>query len=366
MEAIKVQGTPNIYRHHDGALTDMKQVIETQGLKKGLLVTGEASFNVAKPFIDPLELDVVIERYNGECSRVEVDRLRVKAEAEAVDYLLAVGGGKVIDVTKATAAVMGLPYLIVPTLASNCAAVTPLSVFYTEDGVFTDHVVFDQAAFMVAVEPGILIQTPTDYLRAGIGDTIAKWYEAKPLVASLPHQPIAVKVSQHAAKLCQDVLIAHGEAALMDQKAKQITDRFIEVVDTIMLASGMVGGFGEHYGRVSGAHSIHNGLTVLPETHQHLHGDKVSYGILVQLAMFDEWNEINQLLPFYQALGLPASFFDLGIQTDLEEKWQQVARHATREAESIHLLGKVTPDLVHHAMSELEQHVSRLRKDGAQ
>ena len=43
MEAIKVQGTPNIYRHHDGALTDMKQVIETQGLKKGLLVTGEAS-----------------------------------------------------------------------------------------------------------------------------------------------------------------------------------------------------------------------------------------------------------------------------------------------------------------------------------
>ena len=53
------------------------------------------------------------------------------------------------------------------------------------------------------------------------------------------------------------------------------------------------------------------------------------------------------------------------IQTDLEEKWQQVARHATREAESIHLLGKVTPDLVHHAMSELEQHVLRLRKDDA-
>ncbi|GEM00938.1 uncharacterized oxidoreductase [Halolactibacillus halophilus] len=363
MEAIKVQGTPNIYRHHDEALTDMKQVIETQGLKKGLLVTGTASFNVAEPFITPLNLNVVIERYNGECSREEVDRLKEKAEAEVVDYLLAVGGGKVIDVTKATAAAMGLPYFIVPTLASNCAAVTPLSVFYTEDGVFTDYVVFDQAAFMVAAEPGILIQTPTDYLRAGIGDTLAKWYEAKPLVASLTHQSIAVKVSQQAAKLCHDVLITHGEAALSDQKTKQITDQFIEVVDTILLASGMVGGFGEYYGRISGAHSIHNGLTVLAETHQYLHGDKVSYGILVQLSLFDEWAEINQLLPFYQALGLPTSFSDLGIQSNLEEKWQQVARHATCEAESIHLLGKVTPDLVHHAMSELEQHVLRLRKD---
>lgn len=364
METIKVQGTPNIYRHHDGALTEMKQVIETQGLKKGLLVTGKASFNIAKPFIDPLNLNVVMERYNGECSREEVDRLKEKAEMEAVDYLLAVGGGKVIDVTKATAAAMGLPYVIVPTLASNCAAVTPLSVFYTEDGVFTDHVVFDQAAFMVAVEPGILIQTPADYLRAGIGDTIAKWYEAKPLVASLTHQPIAVKVSQHAAKLCQDVLIAHGEAALVDQKTRQITDRFIEVVDTIILASGMVGGFGEHYGRISGAHSIHNGLTVLEETHKHLHGDKVSYGILVQLALFDEWDEIDHLLPFYQALGLPKSFDDLGMKANLDAKWQQASRHAVREGESIHLLGKVTADLVHHAMSELEQHVKHFVEKG--
>lgn len=357
METIKVQGTPNIYRHHDGAIKEMAQVICRYGLKKGLLVTGEASYRVAEPHLRATDLNVVVEQYSGECSREEVTRLEAIAEEVGVDYLIAVGGGKVIDVTKATATLMRLPYFIIPTLASNCAALTPLSVFYTEEGVFTDHVIFDQSAFMVAVEPKIMIETPSEYLRAGIGDTLAKWYEARPLVLEMHHQPLAVKVSQHAAKLCQDVLITSGKQALDDAKQKVVSNEFIDVVDAIIMASGMVGGFGEHYGRISGAHSIHNGLTVLEETHHLLHGDKVSYGILVQLAFFNEWDEIDQLLPYYEELGLPKTFADFGITEDLDEKWKRVARHAVRENESIHLLGEVTKEALHLAMCELEQHV---------
>lgn len=364
METIKVQGTPNIYRHHDGAIKEMAQVIFSHGLKKGLLVTGEASYRVAEPYLVATDINVVVGQYGGECSREEVSRLRSLAEEAGVDYLLAVGGGKVIDVTKATATLMRLPYFIVPTLASNCAALTPLSVFYTEEGVFTDHVIFDQAAFMVAVEPKIMIETPSEYLRAGIGDTLAKWYEAKPLVLEMVHQPLAVKVSQHAAKLCQDILITSGKQALDDAKQKVVSAAFIDVVDAIIMASGMVGGFGEHYGRISGAHSVHNGLTVLEETHHLLHGDKVSYGILVQLALFNEWDEINQLLPFYEELGLPKTFADLGMTIDLEEKWEKVARHAVRENESIHLLGDVTKEALYRAMSALEKHVISKTKRG--
>ena len=81
----------------------------------------------------------------------------------------------------------------------------------------------------------------------------------------------------------------------------------------------MVGGFGDHYGRVAGAHSIHNGLTVLEETHHALHGEKVAYGILVQLVLENKWTEIDQLLAFYRQLGLPASLKDLGVKAINDE-----------------------------------------------
>lgn len=357
MTTIKVQGSPNIYRHHEGALVEMKQIILRQGFNQGLLVTGEKSWQQAGQQIDALDLPLKKEVYRGECSRTEVERLKQVALAMNADYLLAVGGGKVIDVTKATAASLGLPYVIVPTLASNCAAFTPLSVFYTDEGVFTDHVVFDQAAFMVAVEPRIILTTPKDYLRAGIGDTLAKWYEAKPLVEALEEYPVAVEISQYAAKLCRDVLIDLGEIARTDHHDGKATAAFTKVVDAIIMASGMVGGFGEHYGRISGAHSIHNGLTVLSETHAHLHGDKVAYGILVQLALFEAWEDIDALLPFYHALGLPTAFSDLNIGGDLLEKFNAVAVHATKPGESIHLLGVIDHVKLADAMHQLETYV---------
>ena len=221
-----------------------------------------------------------------ECSREEVECIKERAIKEQADFIMAVGGGKVIDVAKAAAVKLKIPYIIVPTLASNCAAFTPLSVFYTESGTFTDHEIFDQAAFIVALEPGLVLQTPASYFRAGIGDTLAKWYEAEPVIRQLAERPMAVDISYFAAKACHDMLLELGDEALLAVQEGNKTHAFLKVVDVIVMTSGMVGGFGEKYGRISGAHSVHNGLTVLEEVHHVLHGDKVAYGILAQLALF--------------------------------------------------------------------------------
>ena len=88
----------------------------------------------------------------------------------------------------------------------------------------------------------------------------------------------------------------------------------------------MVGGFGDYYGRVAGAHSIHNGLTVLKETHHALHGEKVAYGILVQLVLENKWTEIEELQVFYENLVLPASLKDLGVKIINEKSWQKLLK----------------------------------------
>ncbi|MCU6340291.1 iron-containing alcohol dehydrogenase, partial [Enterobacter quasiroggenkampii] len=104
----------------------------------------------------------------------------------------------------------GLDTILVPTLASNCAAWTPLSVFYNEEGQFTHYTVFSKSTLMVLLEPRIALHAPVDYLRAGIADTLAKWYEADVLIRGLKHRSAAVQVAHLTARLCQTALLEYG------------------------------------------------------------------------------------------------------------------------------------------------------------
>lgn len=354
MPTITVQGAPNLYVCEDGALEKVKEAIHGQQFNKGLMITGTKSWKAAKEYIEPLELNVTKTFYNGECSKEEVQRLSELSNRENVDYIFGVGGGKVLDLAKATAHMLHIPFVLVPTLASNCAPWTPLSVFYDNEGNFLNYEVFPNNAFMVAVDPNIIIRSPEDYLRAGIGDTIAKWYEAEVLVRELSVKPLAVEISLHAAKLSHDVLIEEGQGAMKALRDQSVTSSFVRVIETIIMAGGMVGGFGDHYGRIAGAHSVHNGLTTVPETHQYHHGDKVAYGILVQLAVENRYDEIDKLLPYFTSLKLPVSLKDLGIEENLDSVYKQIATASTKEGESIHLMEVSTQEAVETAIKELE------------
>lgn len=119
----------------------------------------------------------------------------------------------------------------------------------------------------------------------------------------------------------------------------------------------MVGGFGDEYGRTSGAHSIHDALTLIPEAHNQLHGNKVAYSIFVQLAIENKWTEIDELVPFYQELGLPISLADMKLSKISKDIFYKVAEATTQENENIHLLpGDITAEKVFNAFFELEKY----------
>ncbi len=47
---------------------------------------------------------------------------------------------------------------------------------------------------------------------------------------------------------------------------QQLNQSFIDVIETNLIIGGMVGGFGDDYGRTAGAHSIHDALTLSPDS----------------------------------------------------------------------------------------------------
>src|SRR4051812_14564855 len=168
---------------------------------------------------------------------------------------------------------------------------------------------------------------------------------------------LAILVQEKALQ-CKDVLLQYSEGAVQAANTGELNDEFIKVIETIIMLSGIAGGFGDHYGGVAGAHSIHNGLTVLEETHHALHGEKVAYGILVQLVLEKKWTEIKQLLPFYRQLDLPVSLNDLGVRFITDTVISDVAAKSTILEESIHVMpGEMTTATVSKAMKDLENYI---------
>ncbi len=361
METFSVHGAPSEYILKKGIL---KEALESKLLERGfqnvLFVHGKKSWEAAKPFL-PVFNKVQFEdyEYHGECSLSEIEELSKMVYDGAFDAIIGVGGGKVLDLVKAVCNITHKHSVLIPTLASNCSPWTPISVIYDEAGAFIRYDVYPISTSLLLIEPEILVDAPINMLIAGIGDTLAKWYEADVQMASIINKPVPLLISYYTARQCKDLLVQHSEEAVTAAKNGVITDDFIKVVETIVMLGGMVGGFGDHYGRIAGAHAIHNGLTVLKETHHALHGDKVAYGILVQLVLENKWEEIKGLYPFYHKLGLPTSLTELGVSRINDDVTQAVAEKSTLPEESIHVLpnGPITAEQVKEAINDLEKFI---------
>nr|MDT0664419.1 iron-containing alcohol dehydrogenase [Micromonospora sp. DSM 115978] len=83
------------------------------------------------------------------------------------------------------------------------------------------------------------------------------------------------------AKLCYEILLADGPAAVAAAKTGAVTPALERIVEANTLLSGL----GFESGGLAVAHSVHNGLTTVPATHAYLHGEKVAFGLLVQLVV---------------------------------------------------------------------------------
>lgn len=360
MEAFSVHGAPSEYILREGILQQLESKLLERGFRKVLFVHGEKSWQAAQPYLPVLEkVEYGDYTYHGECSLPEIEELAKLVTNHSYDAVIGVGGGKVLDLVKAACHITHTHSVLVPTLASNCSPWTPISVIYDESGAFIRYDVYPISTSLLLVEPEILINAPLNMLIAGIGDTLAKWYEADVQMATIQNKPVPLQISYYTARQCKDLLIQHSEGAINAAKSRVINDDFIKVAETIIVLGGMVGGFGDNYGRIAGAHAIHNGLTVLNDTHHALHGDKVAYGILVQLVLEDKWQEIEQLYPFYSQLGLPVSLTKLGVAAINNELIYEVAAKATLPEESIHVMpnNPITAATVGNAMLELENFI---------
>ena len=265
--------------------------------------------------------------------------------------IVGAGGGKVLDTARAAAAGLGLPVVNCPTVASSDAPCSASSVIYTDEGVFQEYRFYRKNPDLVLVDTEVIAQAPPRLLVAGMGDALATWFEARTCVAGHVKNMRGGGSTNSAAalaELCYRTLLEDGAAALRAVQTKVVTPALERLVEANTLLSGL----GFESSGLAAAHAVHNGLTVAPGTHHYLHGEKVAFGLLVQLVMEGAPRAtVEQVLGFSTEVGLPITLAEVGLSELPRDLLTQIARRATAPGETIHNEPfEVTPDMVADAI----------------
>ena len=335
--------------------------------KRPLIVGGSNSLAAAQPYLQPIlqqqQLQSAETAYGKDCSEISLETLREAVQTHKADFIIGVGGGKALDAAKLLAHQCQIPIVTIPTSAATCAAWTALSNIYSEQGAFQYDVTLARCPDLLILDYGLIQTAPQRTLVAGIGDAIAKWYEAS--VSSGHSEQTMIISAVQQARILRDILFQKSAIALKEPGS----ETWQEVTDAVVLLAGVIGGIGGAQCRTVAAHAVHNGLTHLLASHGTLHGEKVAYGILVQLRLEEmlQNNQLaasarQQLLKFYGEIGLPQTLDSLGLGDITLTELQRAAEIACNPNSDIHRLPfKVVPEQLMAAMVSTTAPVGELR-----
>ncbi len=345
-----------------GTLAQAAESIARLG-QRPLVIGGDRARETNEQFLAPALQNLTSNyiSYSPDCSEASLERLRDAAEQHQADVIIGIGGGKALDTAKLIAFQTHLPIVTVPASAATCAAWTALSNVYTDTGAFSYDVALAQCPELLILDYDLVATAPQRTLVAGIGDALAKWYEASISSGASSQTMIIAAVQQ--ARVLRDILFQKSVEALEQPGS----EAWREVVDASVLLAGVIGGLGGAQCRTVAAHAVHNGLTHLLDCHDVLHGEKVAFGILVQLRLEEicQGSQLaatarHQLIQFYQRLGLPVSLGDINLGNVTVADLQRAAEVACRPGSDIHHLpfGISPTDLVAAMVSTTAPQIS--------
>lgn len=325
----KVLKAPGKYVQGPGELKNLGVHVKKTGTRFAVILSENGEKRFGETIRESLRsngYESRLFRFRGECSLEEIDRLAENILPMNCDAVIAVGGGKALDTGKAVAVKLDVAVIIVPTVASNDAPCSGLSVVYDDQGNVCKVIYARRNPDLVLVDSEIILHAPARLLAAGMGDALATCYETRAAAASGAVNMVRGTATHAAVALsdaCLKLLLENGVQAMEAVKNQTLSEAFESVLEASILLSGI----GFESGGLAVAHAFHDSIAGFAETHEKYHGEKVAFGTLVQLILEKRSDEeIEKIFSFCKRLGLPITLEELGITENVDEKVQKAGR----------------------------------------
>lgn len=272
---------------------------------------------------------IVFAEFGGESTREEVDRLMELAKKEDCKGVIGMGGGRVIDTAKAVGGLMRIATIIIPTIAATDASTSAVSVLYHEDGSFDEEIVFEKNPDVVLVDTEIIMNAPTRYLVAGMGDALSTYLAARVCYNGYKNNDIGGKPTETSitlAKLSYDLVLKYGLLAKLACDQKVMTKDLNKIIEANVLLSGI--GFETNGG--ASDHSFYYGFCAMTHRKEHMyHGEYVAFSTLCMLVMDGvPKEELDEVYSFCESVGLPICLKDMVLDDLTPEEFHTVAEAA--------------------------------------
>lgn len=330
---------PSRYVQGPGVLNTIGEHIGHLG-NKAFFIGGPTALSILKECaynnLEEKGIEYRFECFSGECTRASAVELSKKARDFGSEIIVGAGGGRAIDTAKAVSHELACNLVIAPTVASNDAPCSALSVQYDENHMLDQFLILRRNPDVVLVDSRIIVQAPTRFFVAGMGDALATWFEAntctKSMAKNLPGG-VSTAAALSLARLCYDTLMEYGVSAKLAVDNNALTP----AVERVIEANTLLSGLGFESSGLAAAHGIHEGIHALEGTEDKLHGEMVAFGTLSQLVL-ENYNreEIDQVLAFCNAVGLPVTLDQLGVKDTSPEGVIKAAEVACMEGLTTH------------------------------
>jgi len=268
-----------------------------------LMISGKSTMALAGNRVrEVLSKTRTIKPFFAETISVEVIKEAEKAAADA-DFLIGVGGGRVIDTAKIVSYNLDRPFISIPTAASHDGIASARASVATEGGHSSLQA---QPPIAIVADTGIIAQAPHRLLAAGCADVISNYTAI--LDWELAHRVKGEEVSEYAAalsKMTAEILVKNAhlirpgneESAWIVTKALVSSGVAMSIAGSSRPASG-------------GEHKFSHALDRLAPG-KALHGESCGIGTIISMYLHGgDWKGIRASL---KSIGAPVTPREVGI-----------------------------------------------------
>ncbi|MBP1736206.1 MAG: gldA [Oscillospiraceae bacterium] len=318
---------PLEYLSEPGIIAHAGSYIAKYG-KRAVVVGSKTSFQVAgQPLLDSLTehgITYTTHLFEGFPSESAFSPIQTAVRSFQADTIIGLGGGRVLDTVKVVGDREALSVVAIPTIAATCAAWASVTIVYDEEGTMIDVAPNTNSPKLILADTQIIAAAPERYLKAGIVDTLAKFYETEPNLA-VDGELLTLNQTVNTAQLAYRELTQYLDETLADLRSGTVTRRVTNAIDAVIYLAGLVGSITSNfYGGF--AHSFYNVVTSVPGTRDRLHGERVAFGLLIQFVLEGKSKaEIARELRIFRKLDQPLTLEAIGFPEKDEATLERVA-----------------------------------------